>query len=1682
VLRPDAARDQLEQWVDSGDGKERFLPRIAKLPKALRRIGYGLLSCTADGEDRSSTDDWKERDRLRNQAGFELDALSVDQRTELLRLFFADLADDVELGWQFLKTCPYLEFKPFRAPRNPEITLPRRVDWLGHFLHVAGRLKSGALTASWLATWAGYLASIEADRPDPIGQLLAATIDAAGPRGEEVLQILMQSARGEHEIGAMGQHVIRALLSASRPECWELIERMLLSAGRQEGLRQSILETAVEAHPQAFRRVLRVILDKDLTRFSSVVRALDVWLGFAWASVAARRVNQTIEKVLDLLDDQSKRQRALVGKDPEDIFIALWATAYEDATLALAAAEKLLDRSRVEDRFVAVLHLVQLNFPAARRLRLSAQNDEDLRVAHCAVAGLATIDEDEPADLGEIEDLFEGLETLYARLPAKPVTLKSLVWPWTARRTSRKAIATMMQDAIGSRPPTRLIPYLSDMAPWERVQAVERLAEQKTLDKKARAALFDLAAESSSDVRQAAFAALGGTPLQTGEAEKLEGYLNRKSGDLRRGAILLLAAQQDTHALASADRLLSDGDAGRRRAGLEILRLLAEQGREAKACQSRAEAYRSARANLTKEELDHLAAIAAAGSPDTTASHALGLLDRRQRSPILSPRTYKVPFITAAAVACLRSLDRFIHEHREDTVALETEEGIENKLLGTMDCCRHSVDWSKSEAVTNLPFRELGEHWLDQRQKDLKDADGLELVRALAWQNVSEFNWEDWRSWSRRGHAQREIVSVLSGGQKPVAVRYHNQVQMFLYDIIYTNPAPGTLDYLLDALETALALVPQKMIAELANLVVEMDPVFCHMEDYDQDWRLSDPYRFWIDFVQEAFHSCAFKPAPQQWARYWQLMRWYDEPSPGVPRCRRFKVELLFEAYAAGAATLADWYDQLLTHDPESAMIASRYWTLGEVTSRHFQRKHDAYFKRFPEIAVLFDRCRDRILQIELVRGEAPTPATGPADELKSLHGTDTLIRILSALGRQEFKIESPPLKKVGRSPTFTHLVSITYPKTTDTAATFAARMRAAVDADQFPQERVLELAFLAPQWAPFCEAFLGWQGLTEGIYWFLAHMKQLSTDLTERAAVSAGLESQVDAEVWRQPTAWDRLIMERTPLTADERSIGAVDVAWFQRTYGQLTPKCWQAMAEAAQYASSVTEARPARFLADVLLGRVPIKELIEGIRTKKLKEHVRLLGLAPLATGQGRDADIGERYRILQEYRHYARQLSTMSREPALRAVDVGMSNLARTAGYPDPLRLEWALEAESVKDLAHGPVTAFKDGVTVRLALGPAGQPEMTVCRGDKELKSIPPPLKKDKKIAELTERAGELRRQSSRMKQSLESAMCRGDAFSAHELSELSHNALLAPLLERLILIGEGILGYPDKEGKALRDHREKLQPMKKNESFRIAHPHDLRESGAWDVWQRECFHAERVQPFKQVFRELYVITPQERSDGVLSRRYAGHQVQDRKAMALLAQRRWVTQDDVWKTFPDVGIRASLTFNLGVGTPLEVEGLTLDAVLFHRRAAPEPMKLTDVPRCVFSEVMRDIDLVVSIAHIGGVDPEASASTVEMRGSLLREACRFLRLDNVRFKDSHVLISGALGEYSVHLGSGTVHRMPGGALCLVPVHSQHRGRLFLPFADDDPGTAEVISKALLLARDAEIQDPTIIEQLRQ
>ena len=186
-------------------------------------------------------------------------------------------------------------------------------------------------------------------------------------------------------------------------------------------------------------------------------------------------------------------------------------------------------------------------------------------------------------------------------------------------------------------------------------------------------------------------------------------------------------------------------------------------------------------------------------------------------------------------------------------------------------------------------------------------------------------------------------------------------------------------------------------------------------------------------------------------------------------------------------------------------------------------------------------------------------------------------------------------------------------------------------------------------------------------------------------------------------------------------------------------------------------------------------------------------------------------------------------------------------------------------------------------------------------------------------------------------------------------------------------------------------------------FAMPHPHDLKIAGDWAGFMQLLYQKKLVQLFKQVIREYYPITEDELQERTISRRYAGHQVQPQRTVALLKSRGWT-----------------------------------------------------------------------------VDTEASHSTVEMRVAIAAELAKLLKLSNVSWIGSHAKIQGKLASYSVHMGSGIVHAEGVGMVSILPVHSQSRGRIFLPFTDDDPKTAEIMSKISLLSEDSKIKDPTILSQL--
>ena len=200
--------------------------------------------------------------------------------------------------------------------------------------------------------------------------------------------------------------------------------------------------------------------------------------------------------------------------------------------------------------------------------------------------------------------------------------------------------------------------------------------------------------------------------------------------------------------------------------------------------------------------------------------------------------------------------------------------------------------------------------------------------------------------------------------------------------------------------------------------------------------------------------------------------------------------------------------------------------------------------------------------------------------------------------------------------------------------------------------------------------------------------------------------------------------------------------------------------------------------------------------------------------------------------------------------------------------------------------------------------------------------------------------------------------------------------------------------------------------------------------------------------------------------------------------MLKTRRWVvdSEEGLQKVYYKQNIIAKIYALADWFSPADIEAPTLEFVEFFDRKTFKKMMIDDVPDLIFTEVMRDVDLVVSVAHVGGVDVEASHSTIEMRKAIVEFNLKLFKIKNVSFTDNFALIDGALAEYSVHLGSGVVHQKAGATINVLPVHSQHRGRLFLPFVDEDPKTAQIMSEIILFAEDSKIKDPFILEQIQK
>ena len=690
----------------------------------------------------------------------------------------------------------------------------------------------------------------------------------------------------------------------------------------------------------------------------------------------------------------------------------------------------------------------------------------------------------------------------------------------------------------------------------------------------------------------------------------------------------------------------------------------------------------------------------------------------------------------------------------------------------------------------------------------------------------------------------------------------------------------------------------------------------------------------------------------------------------------------------------------------------------------------------------------DMVLSEELVRGDSMTDYSKAVTGIQSLSGATLFVQILSALGKDPLDRDAYYYWRSGGSKreNLSYLLAHCAPAPEDTTEVLAKLLKGT----DITKKRLVEAAIYSPDWIDIIGEHLGFNGFKSACYYFMAHMNE-QFDEQKKA-----------------------IIARFTPLTDDELNMGAFDMDWFRSAYSQLGEKDFDLIYDAAKYISDGSKHTRARKFADAALGKLAVVDTEAEVKEKRNKDLLMAYAIIPLQD----DADLSHRYFFLQQFLKESRQFGAQRSASEKKAVEAALRNLATNAGFSDTMRLTLRMETKLVEENSDLFTDHQVQEWVFRLDVDDLGSAEILCFKDGKHLKTLPSKAKKDPYVLRLADMKKQLTEQYRRTRRMLEQAMEDGATFSLAELRDLSKNPVVRPMLSKLVFRSEETLGFfngenvVDLRGDVLADE---------NAVLTVAHPFHLYTSGQWSAFQEYLFDNQIIQPFRQVFRELYVKTADELG-GFHSLRYAGNQIQPKKAAACLKERRWVADVEagLQKVYYKENIVATIFAMADWFTPADIEAPTLEYVAFYHRKTGEALKIDDIPEVIFSEVMRDVDMAVSVAHAGGVDPETSHSTVEMRAAILGFTLPLLRLNNVRVEGNHALVEGKLARYSIHLGSGVIHQIGGTMLSVLPVHSQHRGRIFLPFVDEDPKTAEIISKVILFSEDHKLKDPTILSQI--
>ena len=1474
---------------------------------------------------------------------------------------------------------------------------------------------------------------------------------------DEVIQMLKDIINSETNTISFTHVMLRGINKSKNIDLYKDVMNLLAAAKLQAGVRQMILESADSGTVDYFKLVVKTIIDLDLTRFTSCMRAINTWIGFGYDTDNKREIKIVIERIDEYLNDETKRNVVFDTNHTLELYLSLWATGVYEAVDALKLVSIYLKGNK-HQKLIAAYFLNQLRSPSMTTAAvIDYIDEEDLDVfaylSRCVVVSNANFYNRKKHEVKKsLEDNLNILDHMKRQqlfdVHADKVTIMAKdgyhilgkPFPWTAFSLHREELLHSMLFLCILNKTDSNVNKMMDLASTAdstiRINIIRYVLDAN--EEKDKQDLLSYLDDKSGPVREAAINELKDITLTDDEIIRISELLRLKTGGIRQIIIELIATQETKRQKMIIGMLVKDKLITKRLAGLDLLLKMSKQNDHHELF------IQDSITSIEKPTQEEWILINQLNEEDTqeeyTKDNGYGLFDPAYR-PVFDfiykdtktiDKFVKVPVKRLIEIVTIFS--KFIEEHKDYEFDVQYYDGSRDQVIfGASNQWRIPFDKGKINNC-DAPFED---YVLSDQVEALiveNNFQPIELVR-LRYLN--------------------QIGNTNTGMYQP---SYYEKYKELFNEIFNTEDFN---DYDELSKDIPYRELVSSILVNYTNLKIDNE-IFTItsniLSDFITQYGKEDIFKENIKDMSKFRYSAS----ELQLLSAVEINFFINLKGNTHKDTENFKKSV---ALSYKLASLQDYvYIGLDVLDIARAVVEEilpvneLYRTFFKVDPVHKMRNYSnkdsrlakEHFKQYPILETISDNVVERVIEIEMKRGDSATDVSAMAKAIHIHYGVNHFVNLLVALGKESFTRGYTYGSTNTKKEVLSSLLKSCYPSNNDVQEYFNQSIKGVIS-----DKRLIEAVMYAPAWSNYLENYLGWNGIKSAVWYFHAH----SND-------SVSLEYESEVALF-------------SPISRVDFQDGAFDINWYTNTYKILGKKRFDLFFKSAKYISGGGSHRRAQLFVEAAQNKLKARSLEKEIMDKRNKDKLLSYGLIPL--GKNPESEALKRYEFIHKLLKQSKEFGAQRRESEKKASHISLINLAHNLGYEDTNIFSWRMECAKMDAISKHFETKQLKGYDVALEVDEEGSASIVIISDGKQLKSIPSKLKKEKYILELSEVKKSLKERYKRARESFENAMIGRTSFIYQDVVAFTHHLVINALMKKLVFISNNQFGFI-KGNEFVNDKEEKII-LNNNDLLFVVHPYDFMTHNVWPDYQKYIFEKGIVQPFKQVFRELYTLNADEKESNTISRRYAGHQIQPQKTVALLKARGWNVyyEEGLQKVDFKHNIISRMYAMADWFSPANSEAPTLETVEFFDRTSREHVMFDTIDPILFSETMRDIDLVVSVAHVGGVDPQASHSTIEMRRVLVEETLRLMKVENVLFNEKFAKIEGHYGQYNVHLGSGQIQMQAKGSINILAVQSQHRGKLFLPFLDEDPRTAEIVSKIVLLAKDTTIKDPMILDQIK-